>query len=621
MVSIQCSSLTSSEGIRRIFRQCAAYQKDTNLDRFVSVVVLDNIDLADVSPRMPLTILHPLLEDGYPDNEEHCSDNEEPGYYKKVAFIGISNWALDPSITNRGILVQTEVPDVKELTESAEGICSTSKKVLRLIRPMIPLMADSYLALCKEAFTKSREFFGLNDFYCLLKMLYAFVSASRKKPTWPQLEHCILRNFGGLEDVKPVEIFYNNLSLLVDKTEQSKDDPDCTSSGLIQACLTGEKFYSESRYLLLLTENYGALTVLQQKIFTMDTAVVIFGSSFPSDQEYTQVVRNLNRIKVCMETGRTVIMLNLEILYESLYDTLNQNYVEYGGERYVDLGHGSHRVKCRVHRNFRLIIIAEKQIVYDKFPIPLINRLEKHFLSLKNMLTPAQLELADKLQEWHNFFARKNVKKIGDAFMGYNADTCAAIILHVCQEKRCNDEAISQIEKEILHDAQSILLWCATPAAVWQLDDKRVFNTYFTEQHHDSLANYLHYKMVTVNKGSIYAQITTHSTLMSTTDIENLCLSFFDYTTTSDSLLIVKCYCGDQNGDLIACARNTVQDELQQVIEERQYAIHVVFLIQLPGIAGGCFTGFQCGLWHSVHIDDIHPPPEDIPCVANSNQN
>jgi hypothetical protein len=48
--------------------------------------------------------------------------------------------------------------------------------------------------------------------------------------------------------------------------------------------------FSESRYLLLLTENYGALTILQQKIFTMDNAVVIFGSSFPSDQEYTQVI-------------------------------------------------------------------------------------------------------------------------------------------------------------------------------------------------------------------------------------------------------------------------------------------------------------------------------------------
>ena len=38
----------------------------------------------------------------------------------KVAFIGISNWAIDPAKMNRGILVQREVPDVTELIESAE---------------------------------------------------------------------------------------------------------------------------------------------------------------------------------------------------------------------------------------------------------------------------------------------------------------------------------------------------------------------------------------------------------------------------------------------------------------------------------------------------------------------
>ena len=37
-----------------------------------------------------------------------------------------------------------------------------------------------------------------------------------------------------------------------------------------------------------------------------------------------QICRNINRIKVCMETGRIVILLNLESLYESLYDALNQ---------------------------------------------------------------------------------------------------------------------------------------------------------------------------------------------------------------------------------------------------------------------------------------------------------
>ena len=37
-----------------------------------------------------------------------------------------------------------------------------------------------------------------------------------------------------------------------------------------------------------------------------------------------KVCRNINQIKICMEAGRTVVLLNLDNLYESLYDLLNQ---------------------------------------------------------------------------------------------------------------------------------------------------------------------------------------------------------------------------------------------------------------------------------------------------------
>jgi hypothetical protein len=45
---------------------------------------------------------------------------------------------------------------------------------------------------------------------------------------------------------------------------------------------------SESRYLLILTENYAALGILQQELLHIKDAIIIFGSSFPKDQEYTQ---------------------------------------------------------------------------------------------------------------------------------------------------------------------------------------------------------------------------------------------------------------------------------------------------------------------------------------------
>lgn len=54
---------------------------------------------------------------------------------------------------------------------------------------------------------------------------------------------------------------------------------------------------------------------------------------------------------------------------------------------------------------YRLIVIAEKDVVYNRFPIPLINRLEKHFLVMSSGLTEPQEQLAKKLEAWVEDFA------------------------------------------------------------------------------------------------------------------------------------------------------------------------------------------------------------------------
>lgn len=50
-------------------------------------------------------------------------------------------------------------------------------------------------------------------------------------------------------------------------------------------------------------------------------------------------------------------------------------------------------------------MIAEKDEVYNNFPIPLINRLEKHFLVTLTSLTPEQKDLVQKLRTWAGEFA------------------------------------------------------------------------------------------------------------------------------------------------------------------------------------------------------------------------
>ncbi|KAL3881513.1 hypothetical protein ACJMK2_027945, partial [Sinanodonta woodiana] len=652
MVSFQCSPLSTPDGIVGTFRQCAQFQKDKDLERFASVVVLDEVGLAEDSPRMPLKTLHPLLEDG-------CQGDEEPQPHKKVAFIGISNWALDPAKMNRGILVQREVPDLEELMNTANGICGTKNHVYNHVKPFIEPMAKSYLSLFQDASFRLREFFGLRDFYSLMKMVYSFVEQTNKPPTWHQLLHSIKRNFGGLDTINPVETFASRLTMVDRNVERREGDPEDNTASLI----TANNTQSESRYLLLLTENYGALTIMHQLIPTSNNIVTIFGSSFPSDQEYTQVCRNINRIKVCMETGNTVVLLNLENLYESLYDALNQYYVYFGGERYVDLGLGTHRVKCRVHKNFRLIVVAEKDAVYKKFPIPLINRLEKHFLTVNTILNREQNDLAQKLEEWAKEFStatnipiymqrnekNKFIYTVGEVFMGYHTDTCSSIIL--CIWKKIQEDNPLNKRRKILHEAKKLLLWCATPDSVVRLESCRLMpqekmtlkQVYMREQCHDNLAQYLKFKLQKEQTQQLFAQITTHSKLLSTADEsdiykavgippERIALetlqsfdteqqfnrkirSFLESSTKEEILLVVQCTSGDTNANLVACARYCILDEHQKATDRRTAACHVILIIQLPRIAGGCFTGFQCGQWHSAHIDDLRAHKGEIPSI------
>lgn len=484
LVSFQCSPHSTPEGIINAFKQCARFQESKNLDEYVSVVVLDEIGLAEDSPKMPLKALHPLLEEG-------CVD-DEPKEHKRVGFIGISNWALDPAKMNRGIFVARGDLNEQELIKSARGICSSEQHVLEKISHLFQPLAKAYMTVCDE----SNGFFGLRDFYSLIKMLFSITKTSNKRPTADQITGAVLRNFSGKDDVDVIDIFSNVLG-------ENFANASVTTINMVEQSISPASQMEESRYLLLLTKNFAALQILQQKFYNHQIhPEIIFGSSFPKDQEYTQICRNINRVKVCMETGQTVVLLNLQNLYESLYDALNQYYVTLGDQNYVDLGLGTHRVKCRVHQNFRLIVIEEKEVVYEQFPIPLINRLEKHYLDINTVLTEEQKVIARQLQEWVNDFvsissySSENQYDPNNVFIGYHSDTCSSVVMQVTGSQDIGNDYQVHLNK-----AKGILLNCATLDSVVRLERSKLpheeqedlMQEYFRGAVHSSLGDYIVY--------------------------------------------------------------------------------------------------------------------------------
>ena len=88
---------------------------------------------------------------------------------------------------------------------------------------------------------------------------------------------------------------------------------------------------------------------------------------------------------------------------------------------------------------------------------------------------------------------------------------------------------------------------------------------------------------------------------------------------------MVQCDAGDLNSKLIPCARHLLveqrttaeQDFLESVGCAPSSFVHIVLIIQLPRLVGGCptFAGFQGGRWISVHIDELRPPTGQIPAI------
>uniref|UniRef100_A0A7N8Y3P6 RING-type domain-containing protein n=1 Tax=Mastacembelus armatus TaxID=205130 RepID=A0A7N8Y3P6_9TELE len=363
-----------------------------------------------------------------------------------------------------------------------------------------------------------------------------------------------------------------------------------------------------------------------------------------------------------METGQTVVLLNLQNLYESLYDALNQYYVCLGGQKYVDLGLGTHRVKCRVHKDFRLIVIEEREVVYKQFPIPLINRLEKHYLDIHTVLKTEQKRLVNELETWVGLFVSVSSQHTGvaqtykyqpaDVFIGYHSDTCASVVLQVI-EKQNGSLEISDPERRVLDEAKLVLLKCATPDSIVRLDctglpkmeSEYLSKIYFEEQNNRCFADYVLAHTNQEARCSSFTEVTTFSRLLTASDLEPLeqmlqsvellSLQQFDTeqsflkkisrnTGPSNKILIIQCDFDEasHSANLIASAKYSSINEINKITHENTGSrVFVYFITRLPRMEGGTsYVGFRGGPWRSVHIDDLRQSKDivsDIKALQN----
>ena len=158
-----------------------------------------------------------------------------------------------------------------------------------------------------------------------------------------------------------------------------------------------------------------------------------------------------------------------------------------------------------MHDNFRLIVVADKNAVYNpkKYPIPLINRLEKHLLNMDSVLIDKMKTMVAELEKWCNEITSISEQYAGfsvagmrakggggasakrlkpsDLFIGFNQDTLPSLVYKLCQQEKYGRlfEDINEFEYDWKHDADEIvqsikmyLLQCCTSDGIIRLLQK-----------------------------------------------------------------------------------------------------------------------------------------------------
>ena len=300
LFSFQCSPMTQAHGILEQFRMACNFQKHAPQNR--TVLLLDEVGLAEHSPDMPLKVLHGILVD------------------PPIAVIGISNWTLDAAKMNRAICLQRPEPREADLQltgssiiqladlEAAGGMLSpeagegagggvrapgdlpppgwsaapalvrSQSAMERHLQNVLGPLAAAYHAVYTNQ-PGGRDFIGMRDYYCTLKMLRGRIAEACGKKQGPSggsrlrrkdLTWALCRNFGGRADLLRLTLeTFHDKCYGQETAPQAKTTADGTKIESISRLvppvvdlISGNLSDGDARHLMVLTRQSAALPLM-----------------------------------------------------------------------------------------------------------------------------------------------------------------------------------------------------------------------------------------------------------------------------------------------------------------------------------------------------------------------
>ncbi|XP_068731188.1 uncharacterized protein [Montipora capricornis] len=505
VVSHQGSESSTSDGILKVFNKARKYKEHNKSGDVLPVVLLDEIGLAEVSKYNPLKVLHSLLEPG-------------DGAFPDVAVVGISNWALDAAKMNRAIHLSRPEPDVSDLFETGKslreagsykaglGISGTRSGPL-CHQDVYP--NDNQLHCLATAYQKYQEhqryanFHGLRDYYSLIKCLSTDTNQNTSHNLFSEektkgIQRALQRNFGGVPDD------VNNFQTLFQEGLHSLDLMEKTYRFPVTELICDNLQDKLARHLMIITNGDSAIGMLDQMLKRLDKEkITIFGSRFEEDLSEEYNYRMLSRIILCMERDCVLILRDLESIYGSLYDMLNQNYTVVGGKRNcrVALGAFSNPM-CQVHDGFRCVVLIDQGRV-DYTDPPFLNRFEKQLLRFSDVLNLKQRNIISSLNTWitgistipdfESHFHKE------DMFVGFCDDTLPSVVLKNSQDAELTgDEILEQCKHDLMLTASpdGVVRSLQSSLAKTNFEEvQTLYNNYFQKPLHKGLKEYLKHSM------------------------------------------------------------------------------------------------------------------------------
>ncbi|EGD81489.1 hypothetical protein PTSG_02206 [Salpingoeca rosetta] len=448
MFQFQCSPLTTASGILQQFEVAKRYQASS--EDVAAVLVLDEIGLAEFSPDMPLKVLHGLLVD------------------PPIPIVGVSNWALDAAKMNRAICLSRPSPNFETLVTTGRHILGESKAaVQQLLNRMLEPLASAFHTLIQEGEKKraSKVFFGMRDYYSLLKMMKRQFTTDPKRllrgMTSHDLNMLVCRNFGGDTALltRAVRLFHIRC-LGHGASERPVHVLDLARANLCDA---------HARHLLLFTSNSMALEMLFGAGLIQGTNTrVLIGSQFTEDASELQLIHQINDVRRAMEAGDTLILVNHFNIFESLYDLLNMRYVTKTNKqgkrvRMLRLAIGSRSQLCEVADGFKVIVIVE-DAAKRKLDLPFLNRFERQLMRPHDVVTKYQQPLVEELLEWVRAIVRETgLGKVSRVFPCLTNDSLPSAVLLALKFKPVPSDEDMECAGDLVKDW---LYRIATPSAV-----------------------------------------------------------------------------------------------------------------------------------------------------------